>query len=380
MIETETHNHDLSIREMTSMKTTKLFCLMTLAITVALCPWVPAQVQTDVPQAVPGAKPVSVEHIKVHGTSLEGNLEGDAADRDVFVFLPPSYAKEKSRRYPVVYALHGYSIGAEQWTREIHVPQTIEGAFAQGAQEMIIVLPDSKTVHDGSMYSSSVTTGDFEKFIAHDFVAYIDAHYRTIPNWLGRGLVGHSMGGYGATRIGMKHSNVFGSLYIMSPCCLSARAAGSLKLEDEKALEAVKKPEDSEKLGFFQRAQLATAAAWSPDPKNPPLYLDLPMKDGAVQPDILAKWAANAPLAFADQYIANLRQYRAIAIDVGNQDSLRIDAGKLHDVLDTYGIANSFEVYEGTHTSKVADRFQNHVIPFFSQNLCFQKDCRQLVQ
>jgi S-formylglutathione hydrolase FrmB len=358
------------------MNTTKLFCLMVLAVTVALCAQLDAQVQTDVPEAVPGAKSVLVEQIKVHGTALEGNLEGDAADRDVFVFLPPGYAKEKSRRYPVVYALHGYSIGAEQWSHEIHVPQTIEGAFAQGAQEMIIVLPDSKTVHNGSMYSSSVTTGDFEKFIAHDLVAYIDEHYRTIPSRLSRGLVGHSMGGYGATRIGMKHSDVFGSLYIMSPCCLSPRPAGSLKPEDEKLLEAVKTHEDSAKLGFFQRAQLATAAAWSPDPKNPPLYLDLPMKDGSAQPEILAKWAANAPLAFMDQYIGNLRQYRAISIDVGDQDSLRIDAGKLHDVLDTYGIANGFEVYQGTHTSKVADRIQNHVIPFFSKNLCSQKDCR----
>ena len=130
---------------------------------------------------VAGAKAVTVERIKIHGKALEGNLEGDAVDRDVLVFLPPSYAKEKSRRYPVVYALHGYSIGAEQWSREIHVPQTIEGAFAQGAKEMIVVLPDSKTLHNGSMYSSSVTTGDFERFIAHDVVAYIDAHYRTIP-------------------------------------------------------------------------------------------------------------------------------------------------------------------------------------------------------
>src|SRR5579884_1915200 len=78
-----------------------------------------AQVQTIDPAVVPGAKPVTVEHIKVHGESLEGNLEGDAVDRDVIVFLPPSYAKDKHRRYPVVYALHGYSIGAEQWTHEI---------------------------------------------------------------------------------------------------------------------------------------------------------------------------------------------------------------------------------------------------------------------
>ena len=73
-----------------------------------------AQVQTNVPDVVAGAKPVKVEHIKVHGTALEGNLEGNAVDRNVIVFLPPSYDKEKKRRYPVVYALHGYSIGAEQ--------------------------------------------------------------------------------------------------------------------------------------------------------------------------------------------------------------------------------------------------------------------------
>jgi hypothetical protein len=129
-----------------------------------------------------GAKPVTVEHIKIHGAALEGNLEGDAVDRDAIVFLPPSYEKDKKRRYPVVYALHGYSIGAEQWTHEIHVPQTIEGAFAKGAQEMIVVLPDSKTIYNGSMYSSSVTTGDFENYIARDVVAYMDAHYRTIPD------------------------------------------------------------------------------------------------------------------------------------------------------------------------------------------------------
>jgi S-formylglutathione hydrolase FrmB len=400
------------------------------ALLVAMVPGLPlaAQVQTIVPAVIPGAKPVIVEHIKVHGESLEGNLEGDAVDRDVFVFLPPSYAKDKHRRYPVVYALHGYSIGAEQWTHEIHVPQTIEGAFAQGATEMIVVLPDSKTIHNGSMYSSSVTTGDFERFIYHDVVNYIDAHYRTIPNRASRGLVGHSMGGYGASRIGMKHPEVFGSLYIMSPCCMSARigggggrpgagapgtrpvgapgaapagapgapsapgaAAGASGAPAgarpggapgmmgpgalEQAVANAKTPEDIAKLPFAFQTQLASAAAWSPDPKNPPLYADLPTKDGVPQPDIQAKWAANAPLAFVDQYIGNLKQYKAISMDVGDQDGLRFDATKLHEILDSYGIKNGFEIYSGTHTSAVADRFQNHVIPFFSHNLCFQAEC-----
>ena len=110
-----------------------------------------AQVKTEVPPVVPGARPVTLERIRVHSPALAGNLERNATDRDVLVFLPPGYKKEKQRRYPVGYALHGYSIGAEQWSGEIHVPQTIEGAFAQGAQEMIVVLPDSKTVHNGSM-------------------------------------------------------------------------------------------------------------------------------------------------------------------------------------------------------------------------------------
>ncbi len=349
---------------------------MTLIVIVLLAIPIAAQVPTEVPPVISGAKPVKVERIKIHGTALEGNLEGNAIDRDVLVFLPPSYDRQKSRRYPVVYALHGYSIGAEQWSNEIHVPQTIEGAFAQGAQEMIVVLPDSKTIHNGSMYSSSVTTGDFERFIARDVAAYIDTHYRTLPNRLSRGLVGHSMGGYGATRIGMKHSDVFGSLYIMSPCCLSARQAGPANPEMEKTLAEVKTPEDSAKLPFGARAQLAAAAAWAPNPKNPPLYLDLPRKNGEPQPDVLAKFAANAPLAFIDQYVGNLRQYRAISIEVGDKDGLRADSGKLHEVLDKYGIANSYELYPGTHTSAVAVRFQNYVMPFFSKHLCFANNCK----
>lgn len=340
---------------------------------------VSAQVKTEVPAVVPGAKPVTVEHVKVHGASLEGNLEGDAVDRDVIVFLPPSYFKDKHRRFPVVYALHGYSIGAEQWTHEIHVPQTIEGAFALGAQQMIVVLPDSKTVYGGSMYSRSQTTGDFEQFIARDVVSYMDAHYRTIPNRESRGLVGHSMGGYGALRIGMKYPNVFGALYVMSPCCLSVHRPDPDSPHEkafESAVAEMKSPADAANFPFFWKAQLASAAAWSPDPRNPPLYLDLPVKDGAVQPDILAKWEANSPLAFIDQYIDNLRQYRAIGMDVGDEDGLRFDTIKVHQILDNYGIANSFEIYHGTHTSAVADRFQNHVLPFFSEHLCGAKGCR----
>ncbi len=208
-------------------------------VAIAAVPAALAQMKTELPPAIPGAQPVSVEHIKVHSAAIAGNLEGESADRDVIVFLPPGYARDMSRRYPVVYALHGFFIGAEEWTHEIHVPQTIEDAFAKGSRRMIVVLPDSKTIYGGSMYSSSATTGDFERFIAHDLVAYIDAHYRTIPDRESRGLVGHSMGGYGTLRIGMKHPEVFGSLYVMSPCCLSLANVKPLDAATEKAVERV---------------------------------------------------------------------------------------------------------------------------------------------
>jgi enterochelin esterase-like enzyme len=347
-----------------------------LLVSAAFVGWVSsggaqAQVKTNVPPVEAAAKPVTVEHIKVHSRALEGNLEGNSADRDVIVMLPPSYSKSPHRRYPVVYALHGYSIGAEQWTKEIHVPQTVEGGFARGAEEFIVVFPDSKTVHNGSMYSGSQTTGDFETFVSRDLVAYVDAHYRTLAKRESRGLVGHSMGGYGASRLGMKHADVFGAVYIMSPCCLSARGAMPISPEVQAALAVAKSPADAAALPFGIRAQFAAASAWSPNPQNPPFYFDLPTGDDAQKRQVLARWAANAPLAFVDQYIGNLKQYRAIAIDVGDRDGLKEDARTLHEVLDRYHVANSFEIYSGDHTSDVAVRFQNFVMPFFSRNLQF---------
>ena len=175
------------------------------------------------------------------------------------------------------------------------------------------------------------------------------------------------MGGYGATRIGMKHADVFGSLYIMSPCCLSPRGAPRPGTGEREALAAVKTPADSAKLPFGCARNSPAAAAWSPNPRTL-RSTSTCLKGGERSRRCLAKWTANAPLKFIDQYIGNLRQYRAIAIDVGDQDGLRVDAGKLHDVLDRYGITNSFEVYSGTHTSEWRFGFQDYVMPFFSQH------------
>ena len=324
------------------------------------------------PPVVPGAKPAMVERIKIHGTALEGNLEGDAVDRDALVFLPPSYKKEKRRRYPVVYALHGYSIGAEQWSKEIHVPQTIEGAFAQGAKEMIVVLPDSKTMHNGSMYSSSVTTGDFENFIARDVVAYMDAHYRTIPERRSRGLVGHSMGGYGATRIGMKHADVFGSLYIMSPCCLSPRRAGPANPEVGEALAAVKTPADSAQAAVPCPRAAGGRRGLVAQPEEP-AAVPGPADEGR-------RGSAGRAREVGGQRTAGLRRpVRRQAAPLSRQSlsmwAIRTACEPTPASCTTFWTPTASRTasrsIHGTHTSAVAVRFQNHVMPFFSSNLCF---------
>ena len=347
-----------------------------LALALAMAAPLGAQqtpVTPNVPAPVPGAAPVVTERVTVRGASLVGNLEGNSPDRGVIVYLPPSYTKHRTRRYPVLYALHGYSIDNVKWTTEIRTPQTIEGAFATGTREMIVVLADARTRHNGSMYSNSATTGNWEDFIARDLVAYVDARYRTIRDRRSRGIAGHSMGGYGTVRIAMRHPDVFSAFYAMSPCCMSARRAPPAAMA--KRIEDVVKSGDvaaTASLDFGTRATLASAAAWSPNPQAPPFFLDLPTKDGEPQPGVLARWAANAPLAIVDQHVANLRRYTAIALDCGDRDGLRADTAELHRILDSYGIANSFELYPGDHVSAVADRMQNHVLPFFGRNLVFE--------
>jgi S-formylglutathione hydrolase FrmB len=249
----------------------------------------------------------------------------------------------------------------------ISVPAVADKVFAgHTAREMIIVTPNAYTAFKGSMYSSSVTTGDWESFITKDLVAYIDGHYRTVASPAGRGLAGHSMGGYGAIRIGMKHSGIFSSLYLLSPCCMAPSVSGNPRAE------AVRSLQDVANADFGASAALASAAAWSPNPKRPPFFFDLPTKEGKPDPAILAKWAANAPLAMVDQYAYNLKSYRAIAMDAGNQDEpIAGTVRSLHEILTNYGIPHGFEIYEGNHVNHVADRVAGKVLPFFAEHLAF---------
>jgi enterochelin esterase-like enzyme len=309
-----------------------------------------------------------LERITVHGPSLAGNLEGDSADRTVVVYLPPSYAASPRKRYPVVYFLHGYTRSADYIVERFGAPDSIDRAIAAGAREMIVVFPDAQTLHNGSMYSVSPTTGDWESYVARDLVAYVDANYRTIPSRESRGLAGHSMGGYGTLRIGMKNPELYADLYAMSSCCLAPRGV----FDTDPPLEDVATVEEAVALGRGERTTLAESAAWASNPSKPPFYLDLPTENGSPREDVIARYAANAPHAMLDSYALNLMRYDAIALDIGLADSLLGENEEMVRLFAKFGIAHSFETYEGDHTSHIHERFEQHVIPFFSERLAFE--------
>ncbi|WP_250893864.1 alpha/beta hydrolase [Croceibacterium selenioxidans] len=331
-----------------------------LALTVT--PAAAQNIKAPAPAVVPAG--ITVENPKVHGASLEGNLEGNAVDREVMVVLPPSYKTNPNKRYPVVYYLHGFAIDGRNFYDFMKVPEAVAKSAAAGT-EFIVVVPDTLTKMGGSMYSNSVTTGDFREFIAKDLVQYIDSHYRTIATRGGRGLAGHSMGGYGTWVVGMTYPEVFDSIWAQSACCVSPRTE---TVESATAMAAV--PYDKvDGSGFGMRAGLASAVAWAPNPQNPPYFVDFPLKDGAVDPLVIAKWANNSPLAMVAAHVDALKSFDAIGADVGDKDGLITDDTAIHQELEKFGIAHDWAVYEGDHVSKIGQRFADVVLPFFAKHL-----------
>ena len=103
--------------------------------------------------------------------------------------------------------------------------------------------------------------------------------------------------------------------------------------------EAIHSAAELAQADFGTKAQLASAAAWSPDPKNPPLFLDLPYKNDELEPAVVAKWAANAPLAMIDQYIANLKEMHALRWMRATRTSRsRAPFARWIEILTSYGI------------------------------------------
>jgi S-formylglutathione hydrolase len=180
------------------------------------------------------------------------------------------------------------------------------------------------------------------------------------------------MGGYGTIRIGMKRPDVFSAIYALSSCCLNEGTVRAPRGGGPSAAESIRSKEEA-KGNRGAQGTLARAAAWAPNPANPPLYLDLPTKDGAVQTAVAVKWAANSPVAMLDQYVPNLRTLKAIALDIGLQDNLITSNKVFVEAMTRFGVPHTFETYEGDHGNRIPQRIEEKVLPFFSTHLSFDQ-------
>lgn len=316
----------------------------------------------------------------VVATSLEGNLIGDTNRREVTVYLPPSYSKNRVKRYPVVYLLHGFAANHRAFMAGVYTNMntrlSMDSLIREGlVKEMIVVTPNARNAFDGSFYRNSPVTGNWEDFVYRDLVAFIDRKYRTIRSRSGRGIAGHSMGGYGALWVGMRHPETFSAIYALSPCCLRDFGAVAQRgVGPWKAALRVREKSDILKAGFTADLLLALGAIYSPNPSKPPLFIDLPNRlegDSVADiPEISEKWLAS-PMSFVTKYAGNLRRM-AIAFDAGRQDALKdipISVTTLDSLLTSLNVPHKAELYDGDHMKRIRSRIETHAMPFFSKIL-----------
>ncbi len=320
----------------------------------------------------------------VHSRSLEKTATGESADRNVIVYLPPGYDGSQEKRYPVVYLLHGITDTSEVWVRPWTtkndawdtIPAVMNSGTAAGAfGEMIVVMPDQLTKWGGSFYSNSTATGNWEDFTVKELVAYIDGKYRTLARASSRGLVGHSMGGYGALKIGMKHPDVFSVIYALNPAVLGW--GGDLSIENPAFMSVlkIKTPEEAMKSGFYVLGIIVIGQAFSPNPDRPPFFVDFPfaLVDGKLQPaePAFTKWQKNLPANMVEEYSGNLSKLRGLRFDSGYEDQfthIPPTSRAFSAALTARGVDHVFEEYNGDHRNRLwgrGGRIATEVLPYF---------------
>jgi S-formylglutathione hydrolase FrmB len=224
------------------------------------------------------------------------------------VLLPPTYDAQKTQRYPVLYYLHGLGdneqslINAGGWS--IYDQQLSQKKIG----EFLIVTPNE-------FRSFAINSRDghmkYEDFLLREFMPAIEKKYRIKAGRGAHGMMGISMGGYGALHYAFKYPQMFVSV--------SAHMA-ALRDVLPKNVEGV--PEGQLLGDIFGR----------------------PIDE--------AYYQANNPLMLARKAPLSELKSMKIYFDCGSEDSYRFDIGaaELHKILQARGIPHEFHIYPGGHT------------------------------
>ncbi|MFX0555898.1 alpha/beta hydrolase [Maribacter sp. CXY002] len=312
----------------------------------------------------------------VYSKNLENNF-GENPTRAVSVYLPPNYDQSQTR-YPVIYFLHGF---LNDNSLMDYMKDLLDYAIsAKKINPFILVIPDQKTTYDGSFYSNTEVFGNWEDFTAYDLVSFMDKNYRTLSKPGSRGITGHSMGGYGALKIAMKHPDIFETVYALSPGALTIVREYGPNSNTYMEFSKMKTIEDLS-TSYFGKVIMAFGRSWSPNPNKPPFYFDLPFEyknnEIIANPEALEKWYSQMPVHMIDEYLDNLNKLRAIKLDWGRNAGERftIQCKMFSQRLENVGVKHFAEEYIGTHVNNIYSkdgRIPQQMLPFFDFYLDFK--------
>ena len=320
--------------------------------------------------------------------SIQNNKGGEDANRRLTIYLPPGYEKN-TKRYPVLYFLHGFASDDQDMMKYIDFPSLMDSTIKAGyLRHAILVLPSSMTKYFGSFYTNSAVAGKWADFIGKDVVEYMDRNYRTIANRNNRGLFGHSMGGNGALKIAMLFPDQFSAVYAMSPGALHFSDDFRLshpafkRVTEQKNMDSLRNASpyfDFDKFPFFEMIYASLARMYSPNVSEPLLQADQPIRyvDGKmiVNTAVLKKWEAQFPINMIEDHVLALKSLTALKIDWGRNEDFKhipITNLELSKKLEALGITHFAEEYIGDHGNMVGGfegRVFTEVLPFFERYL-----------
>jgi len=282
-------------------------------------------------------------------------------DQTIFVYLPDGYTETDSLRYPVIYLLHG--AGADPVSLALFAPFLriyFDDIILRGIiPPLLFVIPDgSAPPFLGSFYTNSALYGNFEDYIVYDLVHYIDGAYKTQALRERRFIVGHSMGGYGAMKLAIKHPDVYGAVAAHSgPLDLNQlRNVIPQVLSENGGTPPYRYSPDA---GTFTNLGFSMAGAFSPNLTQTPYPVDFPLDSNGVLIDsVFAKWLFHNPAALAKQLAVD--SDLAIYFDCGTQDELLVYPFNtaFADSLDNLGLVYQFQSYTGGHSELLFERME----------------------
>jgi hypothetical protein len=343
-----------------------------------------ALVSLSAARPFPGSAESRVASLELRSEKFAHNKIGISSVRKMIVYLPAGY-DGSSKRYPVIYFLPDPT----QSYRADFDKRDAKGLFdraiaASVIDKFILVSVDMTTPLGCSWYLNSPVTGNWEDFMIEELVPYIDANFRTLPRRESRGIAGDRMGGYGAIRLAMRHSEVFGSVYALHPVGTGSGVQIMYSRPNWDLLSSARSIDDLKADGF---SMIFTSIfqAHLPNPDRPPLFVDLPahrVGDHLVIDSTLTERLRNSFFleSMIPQYADNLKSLRGLKFDWGrsdpNQDHVYANQALTHK-LNEFGVPHEAEEYNGGWGDRTwgdSGRVYTEVLPFFQRYLVFDRN------